>query len=88
MDIKLEHITKSHVPTKKYDAHITVNGRPNVIPFGAKGYSDYPTHRDKHRKSLEDWSDPRTPGFWSRWLLWNQPTLRDSEKSLRSRFGL
>jgi len=96
MDIKLEHITKSHIPTKKYDAHITVKGRKKVVPFGAKGYPDFTTTGDERKKELylqrhkkrENWSDPRTPGFWSRWLLWNQPTLRDSEKSLRSRFGL
>ncbi len=22
--------------------------------------------------SKEDWSDPTTPGFWSRWLLWSR----------------
>ena len=23
----------------------------------------------------EDWQDPATRGFWSRWLLWSEPTL-------------
>ena len=96
MNIKLEHITKSHLPKKKYDAHLTVDGRAKIVPFGAVGYSDYTQHQDSQRKQRylqrhqkrEDWTNPLTPGFYSRWLLWNQPTLQGSEKSLRSRFGL
>lgn len=31
--------------------------------------------RAKRRSSKEDWASPRTRGFWSRWLLWSEPTL-------------
>lgn len=28
-----------------------------------------------HQSTKENWRDPRTAGFWSRWLLWSEPTL-------------
>ena len=54
-----------------------------VVDFGARGYEDYTMHRDAARKEAylrrhrarEDWTDPRTAGFWSRWLLWGEPSL-------------
>ena len=96
MKITLEDITRSHKPTKKYDAHLLVDGRERTIPFGAKGYEDYTNHKDPKRKELylkrhrerEDWNDPTTPGFWSRWYLWNLPTRESSERLLRAKFGL
>lgn len=39
------------------------------------------------RSSREDWSDPRTPGFWSRWLLWSQPTIDDAKRTIKELFG-
>lgn len=36
----------------------------------------------------EDWHDPTTRGFWSRWLLWSQPTLAQAQGLLRRRFGI
>ena len=96
MNITLESITKSHKPTKKYDAHLLVDGKTRTIPFGAKGYTDFILSKDPKRKALyiqrhqkrEDWSNPLTPGFWSRWYLWEEPTAEQSEKKLRGRFGL
>lgn len=80
---------------KKY-AVIFPNG--DRVDFGAKGYSDYTKHRDPKRKQLyilrhainEDHS-PRgiyTAGFWSRWLLWNQPTITESIKHMEKHFGI
>ena len=96
MSISLEHISKSHLPQKKFDAHLKVGDDKKVIPFGQKGYKDYTQTKDPKRKDLyllrhqssEDWSDPLTPGFWSRWYLWNKPTRESSEKHLRVKFGL
>ena len=69
-----------------------------TVHFGAQGYSDYPTHRDAARKARyirrhaarERWgrSGVGTPGFWSRWLLWNLPTLRGSAADMGRRFGI
>lgn len=36
----------------------------------------------------ERWDDPRTAGFWSRWLLWSRPSMRDAKQTLFERFGI
>jgi hypothetical protein len=30
----------------------------------------------------------RSPGFWSRHLLWNKPTLKGSARDIRKKFGI
>lgn len=55
------------------------------VAFGARGYSDYTKHGDRARmlryltrhRAHETWTRAgrHTPGFWSRWLLWSEPTL-------------
>jgi hypothetical protein len=55
------------------------------VHFGRQGYSDYTLHKDPERmkryltrhRSRENWtrSGAKTPGFWSRWLLWSSPSL-------------
>ena len=86
-------LSRSTRKQKKYQ--IEVEGR--MIHFGADGYGDYTTHKDPERKarylkrhSGEDWSAAGigTAGFWARWLLWNQPTLRASIEDVNRRFGL
>lgn len=85
-------IEPSRKPDKKYDAVLL--GR--TVSFGAKGMSDFTLHQDPLRKDRylarhskrEHWSDPLTPGFWSRWLLWNKKTLGASAKDVRRRFGI
>ena len=41
-------------------------------------------------KVNENWekSGIHTAGFWSRWVLWNKPTLKDSIKDTEKRFGI
>jgi hypothetical protein len=64
--------------------------------FGASGYSDYTKHKDPERKKRyiarhsvnEDWKDPRTAGFWSRWILWNKPSLQESVEYMKKKFGM
>lgn len=66
------------------------------VYFGANGYSDYTIHKDperkkryieRHRKN-ENWtkSGIDTAGFWSRWLLWNEPTIKLSYEDIKKRF--
>jgi hypothetical protein len=73
-----------------------------TIHFGAKGMSDYTINRDPERKRLylkrhdprgrvrarENWSKSgiQTAGFWSRWLLWNKPSLDESIRDIEKRF--
>lgn len=70
--------------------------RTKTIKFGAYGMSDYTQHKDNKRKDRyierhkkkEDWQDPTTKGFWSRWLLWNLPTIKESYNDIIKRFNL
>jgi hypothetical protein len=52
---------------------------------------------DKHKrlylirhKKREDWtkSGIDTAGFWSRWMLWNKPTLEESINHIIKKFNL
>ena len=38
----------------------------------------------------EDWTADGflTAGFWSRWLLWSHPTLPDSIRFIKKKFGI
>ena len=66
------------------------------IYFGAAGYSDFTKHKDVARKlryiirheKNEDWSKSGidTAGFWSYWLLWNKPTIKESYEDIKKRF--
>ena len=88
------YLSRSSNPTKKF----MVKVGNKTIHFGAKGYSDYTIHKDPERKqryidrhqSNEDWSKSGidTAGFWSRWLLWGEPTLGQSIKKIENRFGV
>ena len=73
---------------------ITKSGRK--ISFGAVGYSDFTKHKDEDRKqryinrhrNKENWtkSGIDSAGFWSRWLLWNKPTIKDSYNDIKNRY--
>ena len=84
-------ITPSKNKLKKFDA--TINGT-KTISFGARGMSDFTIHKDEARKNLyinrhkkrEDWGNAYSPGFYSRWVLWNKPTLKESVDDLNKRF--
>ena len=87
-------LSRSSSPRKKY--MVRVNKK--TIHFGAKGMSDYTIHKDPERKQRyiqrhktnEDWtkSGIGTAGFWSRWLLWGEPTLKDSIKKIEDKFNV
>ena len=67
-------------------AVIDYPGLKKTIHFGQKGASDYTKNKDKERKKSyierhrprENWSDPLTAGFWSRYVLWNKTSLEAS----------
>jgi len=68
------------------------------ISFGASRYSDFTRHQDERRKASylkrheanENWTAEgiQAAGFWSRWLLWNKPTITASVKDIQDRFGV
>jgi hypothetical protein len=41
-----------------------------------------------HSSSKEKWGKlgVKTAGFWSRWLLWSMPTLRDAKKLIARKY--
>lgn len=85
-------IYKSDRKSKK----LVVTDGKHPIYFGATGYEDYTTHHDDERKHhyderhgvREDWSDPTTAGFWSKWILWNKKTIKQSALDTEKRFGI
>jgi hypothetical protein len=90
----------SNNPKKKYmiKYYNSKTGNINTIHFGAAGMSDFTIHKDKNRKnryigrhqSRENWSQNGiyTAGWWSRYLLWNLPTIIESIRDIEKRFGI
>ena len=84
---------KSDKPDKKY--YIITNSEKKVY-FGAAGMSDFTKHKDEARKQRyidrhkknESWNNKDTAGFWSRWLLWNKPTIKASYEDIKKRFKI
>jgi hypothetical protein len=66
------------------------------IPFGAKGMSDYTLNKNPLRRqsylsrhrSREDWTDPKTAGALSRWILWESTSIQEAVRKFRRRFSL
>ena len=87
------YLYKSPLATKKFRV-IFQDG--THVDFGAKGYSDYTIHKDPERKSkyilrhkkTENWTNIKTAGFWSRWLLWEKPSLTAAKKFMKLKFGI
>ena len=77
---------------------ITNSGK--TIKFGAAGMSDFTIHKDEARKQryidrhkkneLKSWnkSGIDTASFWSRFLLWNLPTISSSYQDIKKRFNI
>ena len=89
------YIKKSTRGDKKYMVYI--DGK--TIHFGQQGYSDYTKHKDPERKLRyinrhinmnENWniSGLKTAGFWSRWLLWNKPSITESKQYMIKKFNI
>ena len=84
-------ISPSNKTDKKYEARI--DGKKS-IQFGQAGASDFTQHKDLLRKERyidrhsqnEDWDNPLTAGFYSRWILWNKQSLAESIRDTSRRF--
>ena len=87
-------LSKSTRDKKKY----MVKVENKIIHFGQAGASDYTEHKDPERKqrylsrhrNRENWakSGINTAGFWSRWLLWSEPTIAASIKKIEKKFNV
>ena len=86
---------KSDKPEKKY--YIITKSEKKVY-FGQANASDMTLHKDEERRQRyikrheknesKFWnkSGIDTAGFWSRWLLWNKPTIKESYEDIKKRF--
>ena len=87
-------LRKSKRKNKKY----SINMGQMIHHFGDSRYEDYTQHQNELRKSSylsrhsvrENWtkSGIHTSGFWSRWLLWNKPNIKESIKDIQKRFDI
>lgn len=67
-----------------------------VLLFGAAGYEDYTIHKDKARRKKyitrhtknENWQDVNTRAMWSRYLLWEKPTIEQAIKYIQKKFKI
>ena len=78
-----------HRSSRKGKKFVAFDGRRHVH-FGADGYEDYTTHRHPARRKRyierhrgEDWTRDgvMTPGWLSRYILWEKPSLREAVAS-------
>lgn len=93
--VKFVAIHPSHKTEKKYDAVFeTLGGRIRIVPFGAKGYTDFTISKDvekqkayhaRHKNDKLD--DPMSPGALSWYILWSAPTIREGILNYKKRFG-
>ena len=93
------YFRKSTNASKKYMVTIyDQTNKPKTIHFGAAGYEDYTTHKDKERMKRyekrhitnEKWgkSGIKTAGFWSKWILWNKTSISASITDTKKRFNI
>ena len=97
---KFVKLSRSPNPEKKWRVRLydASEDKEAHVDFGAKGYDDFTIHGDNKRKmnyiarhsAREDWkrSGLLTAGFWSRWVLWNLPTIEASLADTLKRFDL
>ena len=85
-------IIKSKKLHKKYDV---INTLGKVISFGDNRYSDFTKHKNEERKmnyikrhQNEDWTDLNKSSTWSRYILWNKPTMKESINDMKKLFNI
>ena len=94
-------LKRSDRPEKKYVVELESSaGRRIRIHFGDSSLKDYTLFSAEEREqrkrnylarhsATENWSDPETAGFWSRWVLWGPyPSVQENLKFTRRKFKL
>ena len=91
-------LKKSEIDGKKYTAIFFDENRKKIktTHFGSAGMSDYTKHRDDERKQRylerhsknEDWTDYKSAGSLSRYILWNKPSISASYNDYLKKFNL
>lgn len=84
----------SSSPKKKFDVYLN---NKKLLSFGASGYKDFTFYPHDQKKKenyikrhqvLENWNDLNKAGSWSRYILWNKPTLTESMRDMEKRFNI
>ena len=99
--MKLIAFKRSDKPEKKYMVVLnTATGREKTVHFGDAHMKDYTLFSAQEREARkqqylarhgarEDWDDPETAGFWSRWILWGPfPSVSANLKWVRGKYHL
>jgi hypothetical protein len=98
--MKIYHPYKSDKADKKYYIVTFTGKRIYFGAAGMNDFTIYsksltPDEANKKKQAYirrhqnnEDWtkSGIDTPGFWSHWLLWNLPTIKESYNDIKKRF--
>ena len=84
--------------TNKAKRFMITTPEGKAIQFGSRAHENFTIHGDQNRKTAylkrhaknEDWtkSGIDTAGFWARYLLWNEPTIKASIKDIEMRFDI
>ena len=67
-----------------------------TVHFGLKGGSTFIDHKDEAKRKAyiarhrvnENWSNPKTAGALSRYILWEKPTLPEAISAFKSRYNI
>jgi hypothetical protein len=100
--MKVVHLEPSENRNKKWTVVLQDKTKQHRVSFGAVGYNDFTLFPDRvvaeerkrlyliRHKDKEDWtrSGILTAGFWSRWILWNKPSVKESFNDVKKRFNL
>lgn len=86
-------LQKSTRKDKRYSVLLNTPTGAHLIHFGSPEHANYTTHKDPERRlryiarhaKREDWTDPTTAGYWSRWLLWEADNMLDAIKGLEKK---
>ena len=86
---------KYQVIIKEYDSKGNLI-KKKTLNFGAKGYDDYTLSNNETKKinyikrheKRENFDDIYTNGFWSKNLLWNKKTIRESIKDIENKYNV
>ena len=84
------------VSKRKNKKYFVITPRGKKIHFGDINYEDFTQHKNEQRKEnyilrhrkRENWENINTSGFWSRWLLWEKPTLRSAIRNMKHKFNI
>lgn len=87
-----EYITTVHFGDSAYSDYTQHKDRNRMERYIARHEpkSDIGSTKSSSGFRSEDWNYTGifTPGFWSRWILWNKPSLVDSILDTEKRFKL